>query len=165
MSLLARVLKFVLLSRVRCVLTHLLARTSDLCCRTKLICALTRVVTYGPTSVLTCVRTCVLPCILTDRRSVIKPATFPTYVLTRFLTNPPAPKVPRRFYRARIIPQVPQVPIALARGGHFRSRILCFSRFWNRLKVVEDKFVLIFAILKPLVMSALHHLHHLSGKV
>ena len=42
-----------------------------------------------------------------------------------------------------------------------------FSRFWNRLKVLEDKFALIF-VLKPLVMqemqfSVLHHLHQLSG--
>ena len=49
--------------------------------------------------------------------------------------------------------------------------MLCFHVFIeNRLKVLEDKFVLIFAILKPLVMqemqfSAMHHLHHLSGKV
>ena len=83
--------------------------------------------------------------------------------------NPPAPKLPRRFYKARIIPQVQQVLIALARGGdHFRSRILCFfSRFWSRLKVLEDKFVLMFAILKPLGIqemqfSALHYLHHLD---
>ena len=28
------------------------------------------------------------------------------------------------------------------RGGDFRSRILCFSRFWNRLKMLEDELVL-----------------------
>ena len=76
------------------------------------------------------------------------------------------------FYEARIIPQVPQVLIALARrgGAIFALESCVFSPFWNTLKVLEDKFVLIFAILKPLVMqemqfSALHHLHHLSGKV
>ena len=52
----------------------------------------------------------------------------------------------------------------------FALESCAFSRFWSRLKVLEDKFVLMFAILKPLGMqemqfSALHHLHHLSGTV
>ena len=47
------------------------------------------------------------------------------------------------FYEARIIPQVPQVLIALAGGGAIFALESCvFSRFWNRFKVLEDKFVL-----------------------
>ena len=39
--------------------------------------------------------------------------------ILQMLRNLPAPKVPRRFYEARIVPQVPQVLLALARGGPF----------------------------------------------
>ena len=49
--------------------------------------------------------------------------------------NPPAPKVPRRIFRARVIPQVPQVLIALARGGGIFALESCvFDVFGTGLK-------------------------------